>query len=98
MKCMTSGRLPPAVIDERSRRMSRPKHVVKLTAAERAYLTSLIRTGSVSAQMQTRARILLKADCSEDGPAWDDATIAAAVESSRPTVERVRRAFARQGV
>jgi hypothetical protein len=78
--------------------MPRPKHVVKLTADERAYLSSLIRTGSVSAQMQTRVRILLKADCSEDGPACDDASIAAAVEVSRPTVERVRAAFARRGV
>jgi transposase len=78
--------------------MPRPKHVVKLTTHERAYLSNLIRTGSVSAQMQTRARILLKADCSQDGPAWDDASIAAAVEVSRPTVERVRSAFATRGL
>jgi transposase len=40
------------------------------------------------------ARILLKADCSADGPAWTDEAIAEAVSVSRPTVERVRRAFA----
>jgi transposase len=41
---------------------------------------------------------LLKADCSEGGPACDDATIAAAVEVSRPTIERVRAAFAKRGL
>jgi hypothetical protein len=78
--------------------MPRPKHVVRLTPEERAHLTVLIRTGDASAQTQTHARILLKADCSEAGPACDDAMIATAVEVSRPTVERVRRAFAPRGL
>ena len=78
--------------------MPRTKHLVALTADEREYLPSLIRTGNASAQMQTRARILLKADCREDRPAWDDATIATAVEVSRPTIERVRKAFVSRGL
>ena len=41
------------------------KYVVKLSAEERARLEALIRAGKSSAQMLTRARILLKADVSE---------------------------------
>jgi hypothetical protein len=78
--------------------MPRPKHLVTLTAAEREHLTHLIRTGSASAHVQRHARILLKADCSDAGPAWDDAAIAMAVEVSRPTIERVRKAFATRGL
>ncbi len=78
--------------------MPRPKHLVKLTVDERERLTALVRTGTASAHVQRHARILLKADCGDGGPAADDATIAAAVEVSRPTVERVRRAFARAGL
>jgi hypothetical protein len=78
--------------------MSRPKHLVTLTTDEREWLAALIRTGSAPAHVQRHARILLKADCSDDGPACDDATIATAVEVSRPTVERVRRAFSIAGL
>jgi hypothetical protein len=78
--------------------MPRPKHRVCLTPNDRVHLTTLIRTGEAPAQTQTHARMLLQADCSEEGPACDDATIAMAVEVSRPTVERVRRAFAMRGL
>jgi transposase len=76
----------------------RKQHHVRLTADQRQYLEALIRTGSAPARTQAHARILLKADCSDGGPAWNDEAIAAACEISRPTVERVRRAFARQGL
>jgi Homeodomain-like domain len=75
----------------------RKQHHVRLTIDERQQLESLIRTGKAPARTQTHARILLKADCSEAGPAWTDDAIVAACEVSRATVERVRRAFARQG-
>jgi Homeodomain-like domain len=78
--------------------MPRPKHLVCLTPEERAHLTTLIRLGAASAHTQTHARILRKAECSVAGPAYDDATIATAVEVSRPTVERVRRTFATRGL
>lgn len=78
--------------------MPRPKHLVKLTTDERERLSTLIRSGTTSAHVQRHARILLKADCGEAGPGWDDVTIAGAVEVSRPTVERVRKAFATQGL
>jgi transposase len=78
--------------------MPRAKHLVKLTLDEREQLTAVISAGTASAHLQRHARILLKADCSEGGPAYDDATIAAAVAVSRPTIERVRAAFAKRGL
>jgi transposase len=76
----------------------RKQHYVRLTIDEREQLETLIRTGNAPARTQTHARILLKADCSEAGPAWSDEAIVAACEVSRPTVERVRRAFAKGGL
>jgi hypothetical protein len=72
--------------------------MVTLTVDERERLTALIRTGTASAHVQRHARILLNADCSDGGPQCDDAAVAMAVEVSRPTVERVRRAFATVGL
>ncbi len=66
---------------------------VALTADERAALQTLIRQGVASARALTRARILLKADESPDGPAWNDTRIIAALDVSRPTVARVRQRF-----
>lgn len=76
----------------------RKRYHVWLTADERQHLESLIRTGSEPARTQSHARILLKADCGEHGDAWSDDAIVRACEVSRPTVERVRRAFATQGL
>lgn len=78
--------------------MPRPKHLVKLTSEERKKLLDVVRSGNHSAHLQRHARILLQADSGDGGPACDDATIAAALEVSRPTVERVRRAFAVSGL
>lgn len=69
--------------------MPKKKHFVNLTDEERATLEQMLRRGKHSARKLTRARILLKAD---DG--LDDATIAEEVQTSRPTVERIRRRFA----
>ena len=74
------------------------KHVVRLSTDERTQLEALIRTGNAPAHTQTHARILLKADCSAGGSAWTDDAIAEACEVSRPTIERVRRAFATKGL
>ena len=69
--------------------MPKKKHFVNLTDEERATLEQMLRRGKHSARKLTRARMLLKAD---DG--LDDATIAEEVQTSRPTVERIRRRFA----
>ena len=75
----------------------RKRYHVRLTADQRQQLDVLIRTGTTPARTQTHARILLKADCADSRLAWSDEAIVRACEVSRPTVERVRRAFATQG-
>ena len=67
------------------------KYVVRLTAEERAQLDEFISKGKRSAQLLTKARILLKADVSDAGEGWSDSKIAAALDSSVANVERTRR-------
>jgi hypothetical protein len=74
------------------------KYVVKLSAAEYAQLHALLRTGTAAAAAQAHARILLKADQGECGPAWPDARIAEALEVGLSTVHRVRQAYVAQGL
>jgi transposase len=74
------------------------KRQVFLTAEQRQGLHERIAAGKASAQQLSHARILLKADASEGGPAWTDEKIAEAVEVSIATVERVRQRFVRQGL
>ncbi len=74
------------------------KYRVELAPQQRQQLEQLIHIGSAPAHAQTHARILLKADCAPDAPAWSDAQIAEACEISIPTVERVRRAFVTKGL
>ena len=58
------------------------KYVVRLDAEERDRLNELIRKGKRSAQLLTKARILLKADISDAGEGWSDSRIAAALDTS----------------
>ena len=74
--------------------MPSKRYHVLLSQAARAYLLELISTGASSAQKLTRARMLLKAD----QVGWTDHHISDALEVSRPTVERVRKAFVEQGL
>jgi transposase len=74
------------------------KHAVRLTEVERAFLQRRISAGAAPAGVQTRARILLKAEGRPVGPGWTDRAIAAALEVSVPTVERVRKRFAEEGL
>ena len=74
------------------------KYIVTLTTDERQSLRGLISAGKASALKSIHARILLKADAAEGGPAWPDNRIAEAVEASVPTVERVRQRFVEQGL
>ena len=73
------------------------KHHIHLSADERAMLEQVVRTGASPAITQSHARILLKADRSDAGPAWRDREIADAFEVSVATVERVRRLWVSQG-
>jgi transposase len=73
------------------------KYVVRLNAEERNRLDELIRKGRRSAQLLTKARILLKADVSDAGEGWSDSRIAAALDTSIATVERTRRQLVEEG-
>jgi transposase len=74
------------------------KYIVTLTADERRALSDLISAGKASALKLAHARILLKADAAEGGPAWPDDRIAEALEVGVATVERVRQRFVEQGL
>lgn len=73
------------------------KYIVRLSAEEREQLLSLIRSGKRSAQLLTKARILLKADVSAAGEGWSDSKIAAALDTSVATIERTRRQLVEEG-
>src|SRR4051794_34080427 len=77
--------------------MPQKKYLVTLTAEEREWLTGLVFAGRRSALTLTRARILLKADQADGGPAWEDARIAEALDCGARTVERVRQRFVERG-
>lgn len=73
------------------------KYIVRLSVAERDRLGAIIHKGRHSAQLITRARILLKADSSEAGDGWTDSAIAAALECGPATVARARRQLVEEG-
>ncbi len=74
------------------------KYIVTLTAEERQDLLDLIAAGKAAAGKLAHARILLKADAADGGPAWPDGRIAEALEVSPATVERVRQRFVERGL
>ena len=74
------------------------RYKVTLAAEERQQLHDLIAAGKAAARKLTHARILLKADAADGGPAWPDGRIADALEVSTATVERVRQRFVEQGL
>ena len=74
------------------------RYVVRLTDEERGNLEALVRRGRTHARKLLYARILLKADASEGGPAWTDERIAEALETSAATVSRERRRSCEEGL
>jgi len=68
--------------------MPAKKYIVKVTPEEREELLNLTSKGQVGARTMKRAQILLKAD-----EGLKDAEIVAALNTSRPTVERIRKRF-----
>ena len=71
---------------------------VTLEVDERQHLHDLIAAGQAAARKLSHARILLKADAADGGPAWPDHRIADALEVSTDTVERVRQRFVDPGL
>jgi hypothetical protein len=74
------------------------KYIVKLTEEERNELEQIISTGKNSARKIQHARILLKADESEEGSSWKDEQISEALEVSLSTIFRVRQRFVEEGI
>ena len=73
------------------------KYIVRLSSEEREQLSDFIRSGKRSAQLLTKARILLKADVSETGEGWSDGKIAEALDTSVANIERTRRQLVEEG-
>ena len=73
------------------------KYVVRLSLAEREKLMEFVGSVKRSAQLLTKARILLKADVSDAGDGWSDSKIAEALDTSIATVERTRRHLVEEG-
>lgn len=73
--------------------MPKKKYIIDLTEDEKAELQGLTSKGKLGARKLKRALILLKAD---DG--YTDAQIVAALNVSRPTVERIRKRFVEGGL
>lgn len=80
--------------------MPAKKYKVTLTESERAELDALISKGKSAARKLAHARILLACDegTTADRRPPSDTEVAAAVHVSRPTVERVRKAFVEEGL
>ena len=79
--------------------MPAKQYSVMLAQDQRESLIGLISTGNRDAARKLRrARILLKADEGEFGPAYTDEAIKAAVEVSASTIQRVRKTFVREGL
>jgi len=73
--------------------MPRKKYLINLSAEEQQRLTELTRKGTVKARQFKRAMILLKAD-----EGLTDVQIMAAMNVSRPCVERIRKRFVEGGM
>jgi transposase len=78
--------------------MNEKKYRVTLTEEERSELEAMISKGKAAARTLTRARILLKADASEIGPAWSDEQVRSALDVGLATVYRLRQAFVELGL
>jgi transposase len=70
------------------------KHVISLTALQRAELCLMARSGRASARQVLRAKILLKSDAG--GEAATDQEIAESLAVGVATVERVRARFVKE--
>jgi transposase len=74
------------------------KYPLCLEPAQREQLEKLLTSGTAASRSLTHARILLKADQGDHGPAWKNAAIAEAFEVSELTVTRVRKRFTEEGL
>jgi Homeodomain-like domain len=73
------------------------RYIVRLSPDEREELEAMLRKGKNAAQRLLKARILLKADVSENGEGWSDSRIVVALETGVSTVYRVRKQLVEEG-
>lgn len=73
--------------------MPRKKYIINLSDEERTNLAEMTRKGTLKARKFKRAMILLKAD-----EGLSDPQIMAALNVSRPCVERIRKRFVADGM
>ena len=78
--------------------MANKRFVVKLSSEERKCLEAKISKGRTSAKIILKARILLKADQSEEGAGWTDEKICKALDTNIAMVTRVRSKFVNEGL
>jgi len=74
------------------------KFIVRLASEERERLKELISKGKAAAKLVLKARILLKADQSDEGPAWSDDKICQALDTNIAMVARVRTKLVNEGL
>ncbi len=74
------------------------RYEVTLEVQGRQHPHALIAAGQADARELAHARILLKADAADGGPAWPDVRSADALEVSVATVERTRPRFVERGL
>ncbi len=72
-------------------------YIVRLSDEERKQLAELLSRKVLAAKKRKRAQVLLKADASQDGPAWVDSRIAEAYGVSVVTIEKIRKAYVLEG-
>src|SRR3974377_1590247 len=78
--------------------IEKKKFVVKLSSEERKCLEAKISKGKTSAKVILKARILLKADQSEEGAGWTDEKICKALDTNIAMVTRVRSKLVNEGL
>jgi hypothetical protein len=73
------------------------KYIVRLSPEELSTLKKLLTSGRGTGRLFTRVRILLKADQSDEGPAWPDEKISEAFDVTVQTVEKIRKQLIEEG-
>ena len=78
--------------------MPAKKYRVRLSQEQREKLEELTRRGTISVRKYKRARVLLLADENSEQARKNDEQVAELVDTSLPTVHRVRRRFVEEGL
>ena len=76
----------------------REKHVVRLTAAERARCREMVRVGEHQARCIMHAQVLLHADIGPEGPGWTDQAIATFCGITTVTAAAIRKRMVTEGL